>query len=305
MQLDRVSEGTQPEVQNLLASEPNCSRWIWGSCYYNFGACGEGKQHATRSGDGCRIIGITSRCFKACVQENNDLSTYDWYRPAPSSRCIWGVDCDNKEEKTPPKPQPDPWSNKNFENENDGMQVEPVPPSNNFYPPSPGGSSPNMLLPMDQSSDDEPGSHCRWEKASWTKCVDGMKYRTRKLRVNRGASRNLICPNMIRDSKACGSSMSKSGKTKKIARGSLSQNSGMVKDDVKIQYYPESMMPERPIDTGEQYKRSDTCQWDSSVMKCDKCDDKIQEMTCRMPLLSGNPKTCGEERKMQKSCDKN
>ena len=69
----------------VLANEPNCSRWIWGQCYFNYGMCGVGKQHATRSGEGCRIIGITSRCFKSC-----ELPPPPVPGPNSGSKCIWG-----------------------------------------------------------------------------------------------------------------------------------------------------------------------------------------------------------------------
>ena len=61
------------------------------------------------------------------------------------------------------------------------------------------------------------------------------------------------------------------------------------------------------------YTRDAPCKWDQSVRvrKCGKCigegegegDTQKGEMTCTLPLLSGNPNTCGTERKMQISCE--
>ncbi|XP_075248592.1 uncharacterized protein LOC142341502 isoform X2 [Convolutriloba macropyga] len=267
-----VSPGTQPQVQNLLANEPNCSRWIWGQCYFNYGMCGVGKQHATRSGEGCRIIGITSRCFKSC-----ELPPPPVPGPNSGSKCIWGVDCDKDETVKEPKPLPP-------------IQY-PV-----TWDPDPNSLDDKMQAEKPSEEDDE---HCRWEKAPWSKCVNGMKERLRRLRNNRAIARGLTCPSMKRDTKTCGSKSKSKDKS-----GGGNKKLTILGEKEGINYYPKSLMPDKIPGMGpdQEYAVSDPCKWDHSVKKCGLCDPVTMEKTCTMPLLSGNPSTCGDERKGQFSC---
>lgn len=279
--------GSQPPVDSLLANEPNCSRWIWGQCYYNHGMCGEGKQHATRSGDGCRIIGITSRCYKPCQPQQTYKDPY--FEKSPGGVLdddnYWGVDekkdsdDDKKKGGGSKSDLPDDmyWpseDNRNFpygrESEQTGFVADDNAP----------------LKGLDGASSVD-GEHCRWYKASWSECnEDGLKTRVRKLRKNRGADQGLTCPSIKRDTKMCGAS------TTDDALFSMTADDADSGD----------MLVKLPAVAPQDMRIDAPCKWDQSVKKCEKCDPKTKEMTCTMPLLSGNPGTCGEERKMQMDC---
>ena len=49
---------------------------------------------------------------------------------------------------------------------------------------------------------EEDGEHCRWFKADWGPCLNGVKTRVRKLRKNRDIHKP--CPSQKRDTKSCG-----------------------------------------------------------------------------------------------------
>ncbi|XP_063727107.1 uncharacterized protein LOC134854682 [Symsagittifera roscoffensis] len=298
--------GAQPQVQNLLANEPNCSRWIWGQCYYNHGMCGEGKQHATRSGDGCRIIGITSRCFKACKPQ--ELLTPNNPRMPHAPKCIWGVDCEREEIPALPPPQnnyKDPYISMMPGEDNRDESERNIKPN-----------IPQMDHPEDRE-DSREDKHCRWHKAKWGKCVNGQKFRVRKLRHNRSQNQAQVCPSMKRDTKACGGgSMSGNANAKPIAGRREFIDLDFSPSEVK-QFYPDELIPlivpAEKEEVSSDYTRDAPCKWDQSVRvrKCGKCigegegegDNQKGEMTCTLPLLSGNPNTCGTERKMQISCE--
>lgn len=241
-----LSAGLQPAVDSLLANEPNCSRWIWGTCYFNHGLCGEGKQHATRSGDGCRIIGITSRCFKEC-----DMKSAHPYPPS-NVESQWGVDEDDKSKKGD---KGDAFLD--FDKDWAREDIPELPRYGNsaFY-------AEKMFL---GDGSDQDGEHCRWYRAEWGPCENGVKTRERKLRKNRGEKEGRTCPSIKMDTKSCGAK------------------------------------PMEEIPNKDPVPRLDaTCKWNHEAKKCDKCEKS--RTSCVMPLLSGNPATCGEERKLTIDC---
>lgn len=266
-----LSGGSQPAVDSLLANEPNCSRWIWGTCYFNHGMCGEGKQHATRSGDGCRIIGITSRCYKECGKNN----ATPYQSQSLDDGEIWGIDeNNNKEGKPSGKPQPpkfeDPYLLPDIYDRNWAKE-------GNMYADQlleHTGISPGTL----DSSDEGDDSHCRWMKAAWGPCRGGVKTRVRKLRKNRKQKEGLSCPDQKRDTKAC----LLSGVDLEAQKKAI----GAMGDSLEA----------------EVTRLDETCKWNKETRKCGKCEPQEKSVTCVMPLLSGNPAICGEERKFELDC---
>ncbi len=267
-----LSVGSQPAVDSLLANEPNCSRWIWGQCYFTNGFCGEGRQHATRSGEGCRIIGITSRCEKPCNPEPQQ----HYFPNGDSSKHIWGIEEENGKDKNkldylePDNSWDSPKANElQYEDNRPDDFIVKDGGEHDFGADDGTHSSRNGL---NSNGDEDSGdSHCRWEKAVWSKCKGGYKTRVRNLRKNRGESLGKSCPSVKRDVKTCKSSADL------LTAGGETEN-------------------EKVVSSGG----VSVCKWDPESRVCQKCDKGTQQ--CTMSLLTGSALKCGPERKFKQSC---